>query len=154
MVDFAALYSTWRTHFLVSEYEALQNKKREIFEPRDKFIAVMNDLFFGRKILSVSERNEIVVATATDERDIPLEELSSGEKQLLIILGTALLQQQSPVVYIADEPELSLHVLWQEKLTASIAQLNPHAQIIFATHSPDIVNVHSEGIIDMESVLE
>lgn len=153
MQDFAALYSTWRTHSLVSEYEALQNKKKEIFAQRDKFIEVMNDLFSGRKTLSVSERNELVVATVVGGRDIHLEELSSGEKQLLIILGTALLQEQAPVVYIADEPELSLHVSWQEKLTSSIAQLNPHAQIIFATHSPDIVNVHSDRIVDMEKVL-
>ncbi|WP_236514203.1 AAA family ATPase, partial [Pseudomonas tremae] len=81
------------------------------------------------------------------------EELSSGEKQLLIILGEALLQQSAPYVYIADEPELSLHVSWQEQLTGAISQLNRNAQIIFATHSPDIVGVHSESIIDMERLL-
>ncbi|MNQ81639.1 hypothetical protein D3C85_966700 [compost metagenome] len=82
-----------------------------------------------------------------------LEELSSGEKQLLIILGEALLQQSEACVYIADEPELSLHVYWQEELTKAISQLNRNAQIIFATHSPDIVGGHADKIIDMENLL-
>ena len=71
----------------------------------------------------------------------------------MIILGQALLQETGQVVYIADEPELSLHIDWQERLTTSIAELNKNAQIIFATHSPDIVGAHAENIIDMETLL-
>ncbi|HCL3974884.1 TPA: ATP-binding protein, partial [Pseudomonas aeruginosa] len=56
-------------------------------------------------------------------------------------------------IYIADEPELSLHVLWQEQLTSAISQLNQNAQIVFATHSPDVVGVHGDKIIDMEVIL-
>ena len=87
-----------------------------------------------------------------NDKPIEIEALSSGEKQLLIILGQALLQDLTPVIFIADEPELSLHVEWQEKLTPSIAELNPNAQIVFATHSPDIVGAYSHRIINMEDV--
>ena len=103
--------------------------------------------------MSLSERNELSFETR-NKKQIPIEELSSGEKQLLIILGEALLQQEKAVVYIADEPELSLHVSWQETLTDSISKLNPNAQIIFATHSPDIVSSHSDKIINMENVIK
>lgn len=151
-IEFAAMYNAWKAHSLVQHYEALQGKRAEIYELRDKFIAIINELFGGRKTLTISERNELQFF-ANDRRDIPIESLSSGEKQLLIIVGQALLQEQSTVVYIADEPELSLHVSWQEQLTQSINRLNPNAQIIFATHSPDIVGVHSKKIINMELVV-
>ncbi|GAB02145.1 hypothetical protein ACT4_025_01070 [Acinetobacter sp. NBRC 100985] len=82
-----------------------------------------------------------------------MNELSSGEKQLLIILGQALLQEQKQTIYIADEPELSLHLKWQTSLTNAITTLNPKAQIIFATHSPDIVAAQQNKVIRMENIL-
>lgn len=151
--QFAAMYNAWKTHSLVQHYQVLQVRKAEIFRLRDNFIKVVNDLFAGRKNIDISERNEIV-ATTKSGSVIPIEELSSGEKQLLIILGEALLQENASVIYIADEPELSLHVIWQEQLTDSINRINPNAQIIFATHSPDIVSVHTNRVIDMEVVLK
>jgi len=151
VLGFAAMYNTWKTHSLISYYEDLQNNKTGIFEPRDKFIKVINDLFSGQKSMSISPSDELTFHTRKGKL-INIEELSSGEKQLLIIVGEALLQKQQSVIYIADEPELSLHVSWQEQLTAAITEVNPNAQIIFATHSPDIVNIHTDKIINMETV--
>lgn len=150
--DFSVIYNSWRAHTLVADYEILQEKKSNIFKPQNNFIALLNLMFGGRKVFSVSDKNELVVKTK-DKRPIGLDELSSGEKQLLIILGEALLQNSKSVIYIADEPELSLHVIWQEQLTGAISKLNPNAQIIFATHSPDIVGEDQDNIIDMESLL-
>jgi predicted ATPase len=151
-VQFAAFYNAWKAHSLVQYYETLEKNRQEIFRPQDNFIKVINELFDGRKTASISERNEIIVKSR-DGRQIPLEDLSSGEKQLLIILGEALLQEGETIVYIADEPELSLHVKWQERLTNSISKLNPNAQIVFATHSPDIVSDKADKIINMELLL-
>lgn len=65
--------------------------------------------------------------------------LSSGEKQILIILLTALTQDQQPYVLFMDEPEVSLHFDWQKRLIAMVRQLNPNAQIILSTHSPAVI---------------
>ncbi|WP_082785505.1 AAA family ATPase [Gluconobacter japonicus] len=75
-------------------------------------------------------------------------------KQLFILLGEALLQEGKPVVFISDEPELSLHVEWQSELFKNIRKLNPLSQIISATHSPDIVGKFQENIIKIESCIE
>jgi len=69
---------------------------------------------------------------------IEIVNLSSGEKQLLIILLTVLLQDQKPYVLIMDEPEISMHIEWQKSLITNILELNSNCQIIFATHSPTI----------------
>lgn len=102
--------------------------------------------------MSINERNELYAVIGANTK-LSLRELSSGEKQLVIILGEALLQKQSPSVYIADEPDLSLHVSWQEKLTTNLRQINPHAQVMFATHSPDIVAGFQDRVFDLEKLL-
>ncbi len=150
--DFSVIYNSWRVHTLIADYDVLQTKKTNIFNPRDNFIKLLNSMFGGRKHFSVSDKNELIVKTK-DNRPIGLDELSSGEKQLLIILGETLLQHSMSVIYIADEPELSLHVIWQEQLTEAISKLNPNAQIIFATHSPDIVGANQNAIINMEEIV-
>jgi predicted ATPase len=76
-------------------------------------------------------------------------QLSSGEKQLLILLAEALLREASPVVYVADEPELSLHVEWQEKLITSLVELAQNLQVLVATHSPDIVGPYRSKVIKL-----
>lgn len=150
---FASLLNVWRSHALVVEYEALQDIKHEIFSQQNKFIDLLNQLFEKKKTVKLSDRNELVFYTSNTLRELKLNELSSGEKQLLIILGQALLQEQKQTIYIADEPELSLHLKWQTSLTNAITTLNPKAQIIFATHSPDIVAAQQNKVIRMENIL-
>ena len=64
--------------------------------------------------------------------------MSSGEKQLLIIMLTTLLEDGEEYILIMDEPEISLHISWQYELIDWILQLNPKVQIILTTHSPMI----------------
>lgn len=145
------IYSVYKAHHLVQQYKELQERRAQIFAPRDLFLGVLNELLAPRKSVGITDRDEIAFFTQSG-RPMEKEDLSSGEKQLLIILGEALLQQSRAAVYIADEPELSLHITWQERLTWAIKSINPRVQIIFATHSPDIVGSHSEKIIDMEQL--
>mgnify|MGYP000425217475 FL=1 len=65
--------------------------------------------------------------------------LSSGEKQILIILLTVLVEDNLPYVLFLDEPEASLHIEWQQKLIGLIRSLNPHVQIVLTTHSPAMI---------------
>jgi len=65
--------------------------------------------------------------------------LSSGEKQVLVILLTALTEDQQPYVLFMDEPEASLHFEWQKRLVGLIRELNPNAQIVLTTHSPAVI---------------
>lgn len=150
--DFLAMYNIWRSHSVVSSYHRLEEKKKEIFAKRDHFVSIINRLFVGKKVLTINMEGDISFSTNTG-REVNLEDLSSGEKQILIILGESLLQQDNPVVFIADEPELSLHVIWQEQLVDSVVSLNNKAQILFATHSPDIVSYHKDKIIKMDGII-
>lgn len=65
--------------------------------------------------------------------------LSSGEKQMLIILLTVLTEDRQHCVLCMDEPEASLHFEWQKDLISMIRSLNPNAQVILTTHSPGVI---------------
>ncbi|WP_288582347.1 AAA family ATPase [uncultured Methylobacterium sp.] len=149
--DVVFLYGFRRISAIVERWNSLQNKLSEIFSPRDNYLKICEG-FFQRKRLELTSTNEIRFITRTDKNLTP-QMLSSGEKQLLILLSETLLQNEQKSIFIADEPELSLHVLWQEKLIGSLRALNPHAQIIAATHSPDIVGPLSDRVIDMEKII-
>jgi len=147
--DLVALINAHRIHSLVDEWNKAIEAEKLILQPRDAFVSIL-DTMFHKKQAQVLPSGEMVFNTISD-KSLKIYELSSGEKQLFIILGEALLQKDSEWTYIADEPELSLHVDWQEVLVDNLRTLNPNSQVIFATHSPDIVSHYSQFAIKMEN---
>ena len=102
-----------------------------------RFQDIVDELFeeTGKKILRTE--NEIRF-TQIGETLMPYQ-LSSGEKQMLAILLTVLVEDDQPYVLFMDEPEISLHIEWQKRLIDLCLELNPNVQIILTTHSPAVV---------------
>ena len=98
---------------------------------------MLDDLFSNTGKRIVRTENEIRF-TQIGEQLMPYQ-LSSGEKQVLIILLTVLVEDDQPYILFMDEPEVSLHIEWQKKLIDLILELNPNVQIILTTHSPAVV---------------
>ena len=81
------------------------------------------------------------------------DSLSSGEKQLLLLMLRVFLLDESEAVILIDEPENSLDISWQYKLIDLLLRLNPNAQFFITTHSPSIFgDGWGENIIYMEDV--
>ena len=110
---------------------------QHLSEPKKRFQDIVDDLFneTGKKI--VRTENEIRFSQI-GEILLPYK-LSSGEKQILAILLTVLVEDQQPYVLFMDEPEVSLHIEWQKRLIDLIQELNPNVQIILTTHSPAVI---------------
>ncbi|MDO4930906.1 MAG: ATP-binding protein [Bacteroidales bacterium] len=104
---------------------------------KTRFQDLVDDLFSetGKRIDRKSNELSFI------QYDAPLQPylLSSGEKQMLVILLTALTEDQAPYVLFMDEPEASLHFEWQKRLITMVRDLNPNAQIILTTHSPAVI---------------
>lgn len=96
------------------------------------------DTLFSETMKTIDRTSNELVFLQYGERLSPYR-LSSGEKQMLIILLTVLLQNNQPYVLLMDEPEASLHVEWQQRLVGIIRKMNPKAQIILTTHSPALI---------------
>lgn len=133
----------------------MESSKKILEEPIDKFISITNSFLksskFNKQIYV--EHNSLKIKNKNSDI-VELKALSSGEKQLLILLMETLLQKQDSTIYIIDEPELSLHVAWQRALVGSILDLNPNIQLIIATHSPEIVANYKPNIIRMELIVK
>lgn len=109
----------------------------EISKPKTKFQNLIDELFAetGKKINRKS--NEILFEQDGDI--LTPYKLSSGEKQMLVILLTVLVQDNAHCALFMDEPEISLHIEWQQRLITLIRSLNPNVQIILTTHSPALI---------------
>ena len=113
------------------------NAAQELSKQKSRFQDLVDELFAetGKKI--VRTENELRF-TQIGEMLVPYQ-LSSGEKQLLVILLTVLVEDQQHYVLFMDEPEVSLHIEWQKRLLDLILELNPNVQIILTTHSPAVI---------------
>jgi predicted ATPase len=81
--------------------------------------------------------------------------LSSGEAQIFVILTHLAFNPtaQEANVFIVDEPELSLHVQWQELFVQSVQSANPNVQYIMATHAPSIILDRSDRCRDLSKTV-
>lgn len=118
----------------------------DIKKQQERFLEIMDSLFKDTDKQIDRTKNEI--AFISGDKTLTPYQLSSGEKQILVILLTVLIQNNKSSILFMDEPEISLHIDWQKKLIQYIKELNPNVQIILATHSPAVV---MEGWLDKVS---
>lgn len=95
------------------------------------------DSLFSDKTWYEDKEGRLLFKTNEDGAILRPSQLSSGEKQLLLLILKTLVAQSTIALW--DEPEISLHVAWQQKLISTMRELNPNMQLIIATHSPSIL---------------
>ena len=125
---------------------------QQLSEKKKRFQDIVDELFSetGKKI--VRTENEIRFSQI-GETLVPYQ-LSSGEKQILAILLTVLVEDNQSYVLFMDEPEVSLHIEWQKQLIDLILELNPNVQIILTTHSPAVImNGWMDAVTEVSDIL-
>lgn len=128
---------------VVLDINEVEERIEKALEPRTKLQTLVSRLITGPKQINFLDSQ--IRAISADDKVISLERLSSGERQLIRILVEALSAGGRPI--IIDEPELSMHVDWQEVLMESIQTVDEDSQVITATHSPEIMaNIPDEKI--------
>ncbi|WP_315289206.1 AAA family ATPase [Leptotrichia massiliensis] len=131
----------------------LKNKNEKVGDVQKKVFNEINEIFENLSIdvkvedISQDGRNiTLFTNSAGDKFDI--NELSSGEKQLFLrTLAIKMLNPENSIILI-DEPELSLHPKWQQRIVDVYRKIGKNNQIIIATHSPHILgSVRKENIM-------
>ncbi|MEE4886607.1 AAA family ATPase [Pseudomonas alliivorans] len=121
-------------------------------KPIEKFVKLINSFLLQTgKELEVGSTGELALSIQGREGSKNITALSSGERQLLVMIAHLSLNTslESSGVFIVDEPELSLHIDWQERFVEAIREANPSVQIIMATHSPAIILDRDESCVSM-----
>lgn len=103
------------------------------------------DKYFTRKTVKVDIIDGVTISDETGK--IALDALSSGEKQLVFLLCSAVISRSSRSLILIDEPELSLNYKWQRLIAESLSAISAASstQYILASHSIEIITryVHS-----------
>jgi predicted ATP-dependent endonuclease of OLD family len=123
---------------IISLYENAQNEIESSYKEFIKF-EVLANLYFeeNNKKLRIKRNGEIEIQLPNNEYT-GIFKLSSGEKQIIVMLAQLIFGKKRQV-FIIDEPELSLHLGWQELFVNSLIEASPNTQFIMATHSPTII---------------
>lgn len=117
----------------------------------EDFCSIINSLFKETGKYIQIEGNKFNVVSKG--QIIPIDALSSGEKQMLLILLRVFLMDGQEAFVLLDEPENSLDISWQYELINTLVKLNPNAQYFITTHSPSIFgDGWGDKIIYMEDV--
>ena len=133
--------------------EMLKNKNEKVGDIQKKVFDEINEIFetlgIEVKIEDISQdgRN-IPIFTNSSGDKFDINELSSGEKQLFLrTLAIKMLNPENSIILI-DEPELSLHPKWQQRIVDVYRKIGKNNQIIIATHSPHVLgSVKKENIM-------
>ena len=152
-IDFAWQYAEFLKIKSIAEL-AKENEiiKENVRKPKEMFLEVINDFFFSsgsdKKIMINSEGQ---VYFDTHSRKLKLTDLSSGEKQIIITFASLIfgLKGKNRGIFIVDEPEASLHLEWQSKFVTAILKTNKNVQLIFATHSPELIGRYRDKAVKL-----
>lgn len=83
--------------------------------------------------------------------------LSSGEQNQIVLLFNLIFDLVSQKVILIDEPEISLHVAWQQTFLDSlkkIQKINEYEKVIIATHSPQVISKNWELTYDLYEMIK
>lgn len=136
---------------LTQAFDDYEKQASSAYESLGSYLKSVNSFFVdsNKRILFNETDGNLAFQFMSDPHRIarfrPLERLSSGERQILILITFLAFVSSSSQVFVVDEPELSLHPKWQSNfLDAIVSQAPENTQIIMATHSPEIVGRHRE----------
>jgi predicted ATPase len=135
-----------RMRRILTEMDRQKKAAEKFYAPIKEFCETMNRFFrHSKKEVLVDSVGKIKITQLGEE--VELASLSSGEKQLLILIAHSRFGSSKRSTFIVDEPELSLHMRWQEMLVDALLEGGKTNQFIFATHSPEIVGYRTENSI-------
>jgi ABC-type lipoprotein export system ATPase subunit len=122
-----------------------------------EFKGLVNQFLEGKQITTVGLRYRVELEDKDTGRKFHLEDLSSGEKQIVMLIGEIFRHIRKGSIILIDEPEVHLHPVWQRIFVDTLTKLckKYNAQMILATQSPKIAEfVLQREIIQLDDLLE
>lgn len=138
-------------YYRMSMLDASVSEQENVKHRITQFCEMVNSLFAETGKHIEIEGNKFIIENQGDS--LTTNDLSSGEKMMLLLLLRVFLLDNKRAVVLIDEPENSLDISWQYKLIDMMVKLNPNAQFFITTHSPSIFSDGwGNNIIYMEDV--
>lgn len=127
--------------YFLSKLKPVIDTTQETAGKLQRFVNACNtyleDANEGKSFVYEPNSSKVSVISADTQNPVPMDQLSSGEKQIISLLAELYLYDGSKVLLI-DEPELSLSMEWQKRIIPDILASGSVKQVIAITHSPFI----------------
>lgn len=127
-----------------------QGGGREMLLDFPDILAPFKDAFWQlvapKKLVEVSIKDQQIYYEV-DGKKLPIETLSSGEKEVVNIAFDFILRRPTDCVVLFDEPELHLHPELSYKLLQALLSIGERNQFLLATHSPEIISASLENTV-------
>lgn len=133
-----------------SDFEKKYKVFEELIEQLDLFTDIINSRLKFKDIRISRDEGIVVYRSNTDEQ-LRLDQLSSGEKQEIILFYELIFESDKNIHLLIDEPEISLHIEWQLRFMDDLLRIaeKKKFKVTVATHSPQIINNHWDIQIDL-----
>lgn len=132
---------------MAQKLDVLEDLARKV----EVLLTQVNAQFVNKKLV-LDDRHELAVHTSHGER-LPVSVLSSGEQHQIVLMYDLLFHVKPNTLVMIDEPELSLHMDWQERFIGNLQQIIAVTDfdVLLATHSPYIVNGHNDLLVALSA---
>jgi predicted ATPase len=136
--------------FFLSKLVEIYRDQKQLDDSIKNFVFVCNKYLVGKEI--VFNESSVAIDILRNKSTIPvkLNQLSSGEKQIVSLFSKIYLEQYDNIIVLFDEPELSLSLEWQKMLLPDILDSNKVKFLLAVTHSPFIfknkLDIHAVGV--------
>ncbi|MFC4034049.1 AAA family ATPase [Streptomyces polygonati] len=107
--------------------------------------------FFANSGKRITYRTSGGIQVRSKSQRLSPEQLSSGERQILLLLLNTILARENTKLFLIDEPEISLNVKWQRQLMDALLACTEGSsvQFIVATHSIEVITGHRKSLARM-----
>ncbi|MGL5616200.1 MAG: AAA family ATPase [Sarcina sp.] len=116
-----------------------------------RFINVCNKYLVNKNLEYNEVSPKVTIVNKYTKEEVLFINLSSGEKQILSLFSKVYLNLTRKCIFVIDEPELSLSILWQKNLINDLIKSKMIGLLIGATHSPFIFD---DNLIEYANELE
>lgn len=123
-----------------------------ILRTLDAYISLTSDFLADKRVYYEAEDSSISVVDDFSHSSIELTSLSSGERQLLVLLSVVTAMRDRSKLFIIDEPELSLNPSWVRSIIPALLTLmnDSQMQLMCATHSIEILAPYDRNVVDLD----
>ena len=142
------------TQIVLSVYVEDVEKKLGVFDEIAKKIDLLKTIInkrFLHKEMAISRKNGFLF-TKSDGAVLAPNDLSSGEQHELVLFYELLFKVDPGSLILIDEPELSLHIVWQKQFLQDVQEVTrlSDIDILMATHSPSIIHNRWDLTVGLE----
>lgn len=135
-------------------------KKYKVFQDLiaklDLFTKIINNRLTFKQIRITRDEGFQVVDEDNPQKVLQLSQLSSGEKQEIVLFYELIFDTKKGLLLLIDEPEISLHIAWQKQFLDDLVKVSKQTavQVIVATHSPQIISKYLDIQVDLGELYE